>query len=130
MPQTVQATSNHFKTDHSSSLLFILRKFIDSLVVRAGEWDRGTTKEIIPHQDRQISEVIEHEHYHSGGLLNDIALLILREPMVLADNVDTICLPTQDYNFDYAQCLASGWGKGNFGKFFQLFFKFNCFESY
>jgi len=84
--------------------------------VRAGEWDRGTTKEVVPHQDRTIDEIIEHEHYHSGALLNDIALLILKEPMKLTDNVDVICLPSQDFNFDFSQCVASGWGKKDFSK--------------
>lgn len=86
------------------------------LVVRAGEWDTQTRDEIFKHQDRIVSDYIIHEEYYKGGLFNDIALLFLKEPVQIAENVNTICLPPQDYNFDRKRCFASGWGKDNFGK--------------
>lgn len=87
-----------------------------SLKVRAGEWDTQTRDEFFPHQDRYISEIIIHENYYKGGLFNDIALVILEEPVTLNEIVGTVCLPPQDYNFDGNRCLASGWGKDLWGK--------------
>lgn len=80
------------------------------LKIRAGEWDTQTKDEIFPHQDRKVSEIIIHEQYYKGGLFNDVALLFLVQPVEIAENVNTICLPPQNQNFDYQRCFASGWG--------------------
>lgn len=69
-----------------------------------------------PHQDRQISEVLIHEEYKRSNQANDIALLILKEPVKLAENVNTVCLPPPHAIFDNYRCLASGWGKDKFGR--------------
>lgn len=82
-----------------------------SLHVRAGEWDMEKTNEILPHQDREIHSVIVHKDYYKPTLLNDIALLILKTPVELADNVNTICLPPQNHSFSKERCIVSGWGK-------------------
>ncbi len=79
--------------------------------MRAGEWDTQTKDEIFPHQDRYVSEIVIHEEYYKGGLFNDIALLFLDKPVEIAENVNTVCLPPQDYVFDGSRCFASGWGK-------------------
>ncbi|KZC07692.1 Serine proteinase stubble [Dufourea novaeangliae] len=84
--------------------------------IRAGEWDTQTANEIFPHQDRNVQKVIVHEKYHSGALYNDVALLILTEPVELAENVDIICLPDYNTVYDGSRCFASGWGKDTFGK--------------
>lgn len=86
------------------------------LKIRAGEWDTQTRDELFPHQDRAVSEIIIHENYYKGGLFNDVALLLLREPVELSEIVNTACLPPQDYNFDGSRCFASGWGKDVWGK--------------
>lgn len=86
------------------------------LKIRAGEWDTQTRDELFPHQDRGVSEIIIHENYYKGGLFNDIALLLLREPVELSEIVNTACLPPQDHNFDGTRCFASGWGKDVWGK--------------
>lgn len=87
-----------------------------SLKIRAGEWDTQTKDEIFPHQDRPVAEYAVHEQFYRGGLFNDIALLFLVEPLQLAENVNTVCLPPQDMMFDRNRCFASGWGKDLFGK--------------
>lgn len=87
-----------------------------TLKIRAGEWDTQTKGEIFPHQDRQVAEIIIHENYYKGGLFNDVALLFLGTPVKLAENVNTVCLPPQDYDFNENRCFASGWGKDLFGK--------------
>lgn len=112
--------------------------FIFFFLVRAGEWDTQTKDEIYPHQDRQVSKYVIHQDYYKGGLYNDVALLFLTEPVQIAENVNTVCLPAQDEIFDHAKCcklkgkiqtkmmknndfllknlVASGWGKDLFGK--------------
>ncbi|KAG4071471.1 hypothetical protein HA402_011625 [Bradysia odoriphaga] len=84
-----------------------------TLHIRAGEWDMEKTNEILPHQDREIQSVIIHKDYYKPTLLNDVALLILKTPVELADNVNTICLPPQNYSFSKERCVVSGWGKEN-----------------
>lgn len=86
------------------------------LRIRAGEWDTQTTDELFPHQDRNVAEIVVHEQYYSGGLFNDVALLYLTQPVELKENVNTICLPPANHNFDHSRCFASGWGKDLFSK--------------
>lgn len=86
------------------------------LKIRGGEWDTQTKDELWPHQDRQVQRVIMHEEYYKGGLFNDIALLFLSEPFTPAENINTVCLPPPNFNFDNSRCYASGWGKDQFGK--------------
>lgn len=45
-----------------------------------------------------------------------MALLFLTEPVAIAENVNTVCLPPQGEVFDGSRCFASGWGKDLFGK--------------
>lgn len=88
----------------------------EQLKVRAGEWDTQTKNEIYPHQDRNVGKVIIHELFNSGSLQNDFAILILSNPVDFAENVDVVCLPEQNDQFDRSRCFASGWGKDVFGK--------------
>lgn len=62
-----------------------------------------------------VTEVIIHEDYQEDNLFNDIALVILAEPVNLGDNVDTVCLPPQDFSFDGNRCFSSSWGKDQWG---------------
>lgn len=84
--------------------------------IRAGEWDTQTKNEVLPHQDRNVQKVIVHDKFSSGSLRNDYAILILSEPVNLAENVDVVCLPERNTVFDDTRCFASGWGRDIFGK--------------
>ncbi|XP_014361308.2 phenoloxidase-activating factor 2-like [Papilio machaon] len=87
------------------------------LMVRAGEWDTQTTKEPYPHQDRDVGNVIVHKDYKSRNLANDIALLFLNLPMMMTPNVGLVCLPALGQTTPPGtRCLASGWGKDQFGE--------------
>merc|ERR1719187_2203004 len=87
-----------------------------SLVVRCGEWDTQTEGEPLPHQDRNVKEVVLHPEFNKGNLVNTIAILFLEEEFVLADHIDTICLPDyKDYYADSSECFVKGWGKDHFG---------------
>lgn len=83
------------------------------LAIRAGEWNTKTRSEPLPHQDRPVKEIVIHPHFHAGTLRNDIALLFLLEPVTLADNVGTVCIPTSRIPLENT-CIASGWGKDAF----------------
>lgn len=85
-------------------------KNISELMVRAGEWDTQTINEPYPHQDRSVVDISIHENYKRGSHFNNIALLFLDRPVDLAENVNTACLPPQDFLFDHQRCFATGWG--------------------
>lgn len=86
------------------------RKNIANLFIRAGEWDSLSEDEYLPHQDRDVLEVVTHEQFNSANGYYDIALLILKTPVEIAENVNTICLPPTTYDFSNQRCFASGWG--------------------
>uniref|UniRef100_A0A161MAM5 Phenoloxidase-activating factor 2 n=1 Tax=Triatoma infestans TaxID=30076 RepID=A0A161MAM5_TRIIF len=94
----------------------VIGKGVETLKVRVGEWDTQTTNELYPHQDRQVAQAFTHEKFYSGALHNDVALLVLRDPIEFADNVDITCLPLQGDVVLNNECYASGWGKDVFGK--------------
>lgn len=87
--------------------------------IRAGEWDTQTTKELYIHQDRGVAEVIVHPRFNPKTLHNDVALLILNDPVQIGGHIGLICLPEQDQLFDHKRCFASGWGKDKFGMYQQ-----------
>lgn len=86
--------------------------------VRAGEWDTQTENERIPFQERNVAQIILHEHFVSsaGNLYNDVALLILDRSFAKTESVGTICLPEQNQVFNTENCFATGWGKTTFGE--------------
>lgn len=84
--------------------------------IRAGEWDALNKDEIFLNQDRDVESVINHEKFNSDSLHNDVSILILKTPVDVAENVDVVCLPQPDENFDGSRCFSSGWGKDKFGK--------------
>ncbi|XP_068626145.1 phenoloxidase-activating factor 2-like [Battus philenor] len=85
------------------------------LRVRAGEWDTQTDKEPHPHQDRDVANLVVHSEYNKRNLRNDVALLFLKNPMILAPNVGLACLPPPGQRAPGgAKCLASGWGTDRF----------------
>ncbi|XP_058447191.1 phenoloxidase-activating factor 2-like [Malaya genurostris] len=88
----------------------------DQLKVRAGEWDTQSKNEILPHQDRLVTETITHPDYFTAGLYNDIALLFLETSFDMNQGIQTICLPPVGVQFDHQRCFASGWGKDSYGK--------------
>lgn len=94
----------------------VYKKDPNNLKIRAGEWDIRTIEKMVPHQERDIQEIIIHEQYNNKTLHNNVALLFLTEPVKLAENVNTVCLPPPNYNFDGNRCFASGWGKDLFGE--------------
>lgn len=89
-------------------------KKAENLFARAGEWDFRTESETLPYQERNIRQIIIQPHYNSAVQFNNIALLVLDQPMNGEENVQLICLPPQRETFTDENCFATGWGKKNF----------------
>lgn len=86
-----------------------------TLIIRAGEWDFMTDRELYAHSDHRVEEVVIHKDFVEAVLLNDVALLFLSQPVNLFLHVQPICLPPPDATFDLSRCFVSGWGKDRFG---------------
>lgn len=83
-------------------------------LIRAGEWDRSNKLEFAPHHDRQLSRIIAHPNYYSGGLYNDIVILKWQQPLEAEVNVSPICLPDQNEVIEAGKyCTVTGWGKAD-----------------
>lgn len=62
-------------------------------------------------EERGVEKLIKHEKYYSGGLHNDIALLILSSEFDYSKSqINSICLPRQTENSYNEKCMAVGWG--------------------
>lgn len=90
---------------------------VAGMQVRAGEWDSQSTDEIVGHQDRRVVEKLLHPHYSKGTLASDMALLFVDRPFDDGQqNVRTACLPADgQLTAPGTRCMASGWGKDQFG---------------
>ncbi|KAJ8978394.1 hypothetical protein NQ317_006301 [Molorchus minor] len=84
--------------------------------VRVGEWDTQHTSEPYPYQESVVKSITIHPNYYAGALYNDIAFLLLEEPVKISENVDLACLPPQNYTSNKGRCYATGWGKKVFDK--------------
>ncbi|KAH8277602.1 hypothetical protein KR018_001952 [Drosophila ironensis] len=90
----------------------------DSLLVRAGDWDLNSQTETHPYQMRGISQVLRHEAFNKLTFYNDIALVVLERPFMLAPHIQPICLappetPQLLEDLQKAHCVATGWGHSN-----------------
>lgn len=63
-----------------------------------------------------VFQIIIHPNFHSPSLRNDIAIIILKSPFKLSENIGLICLPSQGTQFDMQRCVAAGWGKNSHQK--------------
>eukprot|EP00795_Rhopilema_esculentum_P012879 gene12879-3629_t len=87
--------------------------------IKAG--DHNTQLNEGTEQQVDVEKVISHPRYHVGQsadgcvyhrLNNDVGLLKLANPVILNDNVNTVCLPPQGQNVPVAtRCYITGWGK-------------------
>lgn len=88
-------------------------KIPSNFIVRAGEWDRGSTLEFVPHQDRVVTRIISHPNYYAGGLFNDIAVLKF-EALKSEANVQPLCLPDENEIIPSGTyCHVTAWGSVN-----------------
>ncbi|XP_068144604.1 phenoloxidase-activating factor 2 [Drosophila tropicalis] len=93
----------------------IKNQTVDTMVARAGEWDLNSLDEPHKHVVARIRKIITHEEFDPDRYYNDIALLVLEEPMKLAPHIQPLCLPQQESpkvkaEFKTGVCYATGWG--------------------
>lgn len=83
----------------------------EDFLIRAGEWDMQNTNEEFKHQDRSVALIFRHTRFEAATLINDIALVIVKQPFELTQTVNTICLPKPNFSAKHnTKCTASGWG--------------------
>ncbi|XP_037952666.1 trypsin-1 [Teleopsis dalmanni] len=79
-----------------------------SISVRLLQLDRSSTDLGIM---RKVIYTIIHAQYNPITLVHDIALLKLNAPVVLAEDMRPVCLPSSaNQNFDFKQSIVAGWG--------------------
>ncbi|KAH8347664.1 hypothetical protein KR084_000021 [Drosophila pseudotakahashii] len=93
----------------------VINETVDTLVARAGDWDLNGLNEPFAHQGSRIKEIIMHPEFDQHRLFNDIALLLLDEPIVLAPHIQPLCLPPPQSpevinQLLSATCYSTGWG--------------------
>ncbi|XP_014213089.1 tryptase beta-2-like [Copidosoma floridanum] len=88
----------------------VYNKAKSHLIVRAGEWVTKMEVEVLPYQDRHVSDLVVHKSYQPDTLINDFALLRLFQPVEITDNVNIVCLPQFDTKLNIQNCVSSGWG--------------------
>lgn len=101
---------------HESVILtaaHLLQNFIpEKLVIRAGVHNILDTTTNNKRQERNVTNMIMHEDLDSKSLTNDIALIVLEQPLTLTETVNTVCLPPQGVQTRRnTVCISSGWGK-------------------
>ncbi|XP_015917849.1 chymotrypsin-C isoform X2 [Parasteatoda tepidariorum] len=69
----------------------------------------GTINRDGPDSELLFDEIIAHKEYGSGTEY-DIALMKVRTPATLSDNIQTVCLPTKDALFEDMTAQVIGWG--------------------
>lgn len=88
----------------------------ENLVARVGEWDTQTKKEPFPHSDHKVKTIITHPDYNRQNLFNNVALLVLQQPVQISAHVNTICLPPKRLKFKDVKCFGTGWGADTYEK--------------
>ncbi|XP_031633672.1 phenoloxidase-activating factor 2-like [Contarinia nasturtii] len=101
---------------HESVILtaaHLLLKFKpEQLVIRAGEHDILKPESDGKRQERNVTNIINHEDLYADSLINDIALIVVDKPFEMTDAVNTICLPPQSIQTNEGTiCTSGGWGK-------------------
>ncbi|XP_058836996.1 phenoloxidase-activating factor 2-like [Topomyia yanbarensis] len=86
------------------------RRKPETLIVRAGEWDMGSLKEPIPHEERFVRLVKVHPAFKPTSLVNNVALLFLDDKFDLGDTIEPVCLPPNDFTISNGHVVATGWG--------------------
>lgn len=84
------------------------------LRVRAGVYNRSSFD--LQQQVLRIAKIITHPKYQWGKFNYDIALLQLKYPAKMTDQVGTICLPGAKSSIAVGtKCVVTGWGYTTLG---------------
>ncbi|XP_060524461.1 phenoloxidase-activating factor 2-like isoform X2 [Cylas formicarius] len=85
----------------------------EDLTVYFGVWNPSNLKDT---QSSIVADIRIHPSFNSKTLLNDIAILRLRQPIVFGihNTINTICLPEYETDFIGSLCSVAGWGQSSF----------------
>ena len=59
--------------------------------------------------------VLLHPEYDPDQLINDIAILVVRDPFIFSSDIGRVCLPFPGDVYSNQRCIATGYGKDSFG---------------
>ncbi|CAH8858103.1 unnamed protein product [Trichobilharzia szidati] len=83
-----------------------------SWIIRIGEHDM--LNETVEHYDMEVEKIYVHPEYDSEatGSAHDIALIQLKDSVILSKYVNIACLPSRNDNADEPgkECISVGWG--------------------
>ncbi|XP_073821018.1 phenoloxidase-activating factor 2-like [Musca autumnalis] len=103
----------HPKVVLSAAQCFLRLADKELIKLRAGIWDREDNNERYPYQERSIEKAIIHPALAPRQY--DIALVIVNEPFIVADHINTICLPPANYETpNDTISYVTGWGRKSF----------------
>nr|XP_012141182.1 PREDICTED: LOW QUALITY PROTEIN: vitamin K-dependent protein C-like [Megachile rotundata] len=115
-----------FLQDNSIFLYYLVKRkmFVSEgrWVARIGQWNLSYQPgdQPLPYQTVNVKNIVIHPQFDRDALLNDIAVLILNEPVKQSINVVPICIPQQGLIFPAGtRCIGTGWGKNSFGGTYQ-----------
>lgn len=100
----------------------VFDKKIDKLSVRCGVWDIKHFDIDRPSQEREVGDMIIHPSFYRAQVYYNYALLFLKDEFKLDDHIDTICLPKvpkDTTEFEWNNCVATGYGKDNYNGQYQ-----------
>ncbi|XP_077485203.1 transmembrane protease serine 9-like [Amblyomma americanum] len=88
------------------------------LTVRLGDHDLNSTNDQTAPVDVQVSDLVRHPDYAQSTYTNDIALLVLSEPVTWSRFVQPVCLPfgpLASETLEGRNAFIIGWGATKFG---------------
>ena len=101
---------------------FLHRFTAKGLILRIGDYDKSNTREEpIPHIEKEISTIHQHEKFDPFTYEYDIALLHLSSAVEFTQHISPICLPSSDSGEDDgvegSKGYITGWGTIYEGKY-------------
>ncbi|XP_025831756.1 phenoloxidase-activating factor 2-like [Agrilus planipennis] len=56
-----------------------------------------------------VTKIIRHPKFNINTLQNDVALLVLKNPLKISEEVSLICIPPPRFSIEHNQCITSSW---------------------
>lgn len=70
-----------------------------------------------------VEKIIIHHLFDSATFQNDIAILILKNPIQLTEKVNIICIPPPEFELERSECTVSVFNRNRFLRNPNLFFR-------
>lgn len=99
-------------------VVFLLNRFLASLIAVFGEYDISGEIESRRSVSRNVRRVIVHRYYNAATFENDISLLELESPVQFDKHIIPICMPKDEDDFTGKVATVTGWGRLKYGTTF------------